>query len=231
MRIRIELYGRLAGECGASEAFVEVPTGATLAQVADALVLLYPSVSWLRSICRPALNLDYAGWDDPVQEGDEICFIPPVSGGDEEAVLAAIRNEPLDPAEALNWVQRPELGGVVLFSGNVRSVNRGRDVLHIDYEAYRPMAERELRRIGEEAVAQWPGRIALIHRTGRLAAGESSVLVAAACPHRAAAFEACRFAIDTLKERVPIWKREAWSGGEVWIEGEQHIPAAPGGQP
>ena len=116
------------------------------------------------------------------------------------------------------------MGAVVTFSGNVRNHNRGREVDYLEYDAYRPMAERQLRKIGEEAVERWNCRMAIQHRVGRLEVGESSVLVVAACAHRGDAFEACRYAIDTLKERVPIWKREVWKDGEVWIEGERDAP-------
>src|SRR5438067_13388519 len=127
------------------------------------------------------------------------------------AVSVAIQDTPLDPRPLGEFVKRPEAGAVVTFSGNVRDHNRGRAVEYLEYDAYRPMAERELRAIGEEAVRRWGGRIAIEHRVGRLEIGEPSVLVVAACAHRGEAFEACRFAIDTLKERVPIWKREVWA--------------------
>lgn len=224
MRIKVELFGRAASQSGRTEVIVEAPEGATLAEVAGQVVELHPELAWLRAACRPARNLEYAAWEDQVAEGDQVSFIPPVSGGVLSNVTARVTPDVLDPLEALGWVSAPELGGVVLFSGNVRDENRGRRVDYLEYEAYVPMAEAELRRIGEEAMARWPGRIALLHRTGRLEIGESSVLVAAASAHRAAAFEACRYAIDTLKERVPIWKREVWQGGEVWIEGPDDAP-------
>jgi molybdopterin synthase catalytic subunit len=118
------------------------------------------------------------------------------------------------------------MGAVVTFSGNVRNHNRGRVVEYLEYDAYRPMAEKQLRAIGEEAAERWNCRIALSHRFGRLEVGDPSVIVVAACAHRGDAFDACRYAIDTLKERVPIWKREVWEGGEVWIEGERDAPVA-----
>jgi len=145
---------------------------------------------------------------------------------DEDAVWVAITDEPLDPAPLVRFVERPEMGAVVTFSGNVRSENRGRTVLYLEYDAYRPMAEKQLRAIAEEAAARWSCRIAVQHRLGRLEIGDPSVLVVAACGHRGEAFEACRYAIDTLKERVPIWKREVFEGGQVWIEGEGDAPVA-----
>jgi molybdopterin synthase catalytic subunit len=137
-----------------------------------------------------------------------------------------ITDSPLDPAALVRFAERPEMGAVVTFSGNVRDHNRGRRVEYLEYDAYRPMAERELGKIAEEAASRWSGRIAIQHRVGRLEIGEASVLVVAACAHRGDAFDACRYAIDALKERVPIWKREVWEGGEAWIEGERDAPVS-----
>lgn len=143
-------------------------------------------------------------------------------------VHVAVREEPLRVEELVRFVDRPEAGAVVTFSGNVRNHNRGRRVEYLEYDAYRPMAEAKLREIAVEAARRWDCRIAVEHRVGRLEIGEPSVLVAVSCAHRAAAFEACRFAIDTLKEQVPIWKKEVWEGGEVWIEGEGEGRASDG---
>ena len=141
-------------------------------------------------------------------------------------ILVEVIDAPLDPAPLVRFAERPEMGAVVTFSGNVRNHNRGRTVEYLEYDVYRPMAERQLHAIAEEAVERWSCRIAIQHRVGRLEIGEPSVLVVTACAHRGDAFDACRYAIDTLKERVPIWKREVWEGGEVWIEGERDAPVA-----
>jgi len=143
-----------------------------------------------------------------------------------DRIFVEITEAPLDPAPLVRFAEAAEMGAVVTFSGNVRNHNRGRTVEYLEYDAYRPMAEKQLRQIAEEAVQQWNCRIAIQHRVGRLEIGDPSVIVVAACAHRGAAFEACRFAIDTLKERVPIWKREVWEGGEAWIEGERDAPVA-----
>lgn len=141
-----------------------------------------------------------------------------------DRIFVEITDAPLDPAALVRFAVAAEMGAVVTFSGNVRNHNRGRTVEYLEYDAYRPMAEKQLRQIAEEAVERWNCRIAIQHRVGRLEIGDPSVIVVAACAHRGAAFEACRFAIDTLKERVPIWKREVWEGGEAWIEGERDAP-------
>lgn len=145
-------------------------------------------------------------------------------------VLIEVTDAPLDPAPLVRFAEAPEMGAVVTFSGNVRNHNRGRAVEYLEYDVYRPMAEKQLRAIAEEAVARWRCRMAIQHRVGRLEIGEPSVLVVAACAHRGDAFDACRYAIDTLKERVPIWKREVWEGGEAWIEGEKDAPVTPEGR-
>lgn len=141
-----------------------------------------------------------------------------------ERIWVEMTDTPLELAPLATFAEGPEMGAVVTFSGNVRDHNRGRRVEYLEYDAYRPMAEKELAKIAQEAVDKWGCRIAIFHRAGRLEIGEPSVLVAAACGHRGQAFDACRYAIDTLKERVPIWKREVWEGGEVWIEGERDAP-------
>lgn len=143
-----------------------------------------------------------------------------------DTILVEITEQPLDPAVLVSFAEAPEMGAVVTFSGNVRNHNRGRTVEYLEYDAYRPMAEKQLRAIAQEAVDRWNCRIAIQHRVGRLEIGDPSVIVVAACAHRGDAFEACRYAIDTLKERVPIWKREVWEGGEAWIEGERDAPVA-----
>lgn len=226
MRVRVELFGRAASQSGEREVALEVPEGASLRDVAAALMERLPVLSWVPEVCRPARNLEYANWSDTVAEGDEVSFIPPVSGGGDDPVFVELTEAVLDPAALVRFVERPEMGAVVTFSGNVRNHNRGREVDYLEYDAYRPMAERQLRKIAQEAVERWGARIAIQHRVGRLEIGEASVLVVAACAHRGDAFDACRYAIDTLKERVPIWKREVWKDGEVWIEGERDAPVS-----
>jgi molybdopterin synthase catalytic subunit len=141
-------------------------------------------------------------------------------------MIAEITGEPLRLEPLILHVERPEAGAVVTFAGNVRNHSRGRRVEYLEYSAYVPMAERKLREIAEEAERRWECRVAVRHRTGRLEIGEPSVLIAVSCAHRAAAFEACRYVIDTLKQTVPVWKKEVWEDGEVWIEGEGEAPAS-----
>lgn len=137
-----------------------------------------------------------------------------------------LTNEVLDPQEAVDAIQTEADGAVVLFTGVVRNHARGRTVRGIEYEAYAPMAESQMRRITEQVEARWKLSCAILHRFGYLAVGEASVVVAVTSAHRAEAFEACRFAIDTLKTDVPIWKREHADDGTYWIEGDEAVPAA-----
>jgi molybdopterin synthase catalytic subunit len=139
-------------------------------------------------------------------------------------MIADITPEPIIMEPLIAHVERPEAGAVVTFAGNVRNHSRGRRVQYLEYDAYVPMAERKLCEIAAEAERRWNCRIAVRHRIGRLEIGEPSVLIAVSSAHRATAFDACRYVIDTLKVVVPIWKKEVWEGGEVWIEGEGEAP-------
>ncbi len=151
-----------------------------------------------------------------LRDGDEVAFLPPVSGGEGTCTLSEV---PLDVASVVAKVEGPAMGGIVTFVGAVRDEARGRSIRHLEYEAYPPMAEREMEKIADEAARRWPGsRVAIAHRAGHLEVGELAVVVAAAAPHRAEAFAACRFAIDTLKETVPIWKKEVATDGEYWVD-------------
>jgi molybdopterin synthase catalytic subunit len=155
----------------------------------------------------------------PLRSGDEVCLFPPVSGGSEGADLYRMTSEPLSEAAATAAVAHPEAGGLVVFSGVVRNETGGRRVKFLEYEAYQPMAEARMREIGQMVRARWPGvkAVAMVHRVGRLEIGEASVIIAVSAAHRAEAFEACRYAIDRLKETVPVWKKEHFEDGEVWV--------------
>ena len=163
-----------------------------------------------------SVNFDVVPFETALCDGDEVAFLPPVAGG---AGRASLSEAPLDPAEVVARVSGPGMGGLVSFSGAVRDHARGRAIRHLEYEAYPGMAEREMEKICDEAGRRWPGaRVAIAHRVGHLEIGELAVVIAAAAPHRAEAFEACRFAIDTLKETVPIWKKEFSENGAYWVD-------------
>jgi molybdopterin synthase catalytic subunit len=139
-------------------------------------------------------------------------------------MLIRIQEAPLDLAELIAAVEHPSAGGLVTFSGVVRDHHDGKRVTAIAYEAYGQMAEAKMREIAEDVQRRWPEcRIAIVHRAGKLAIGEASVLIAVSAPHRAEAFDACEYAIDTLKQVVPVWKKEAYDDGEVWLEYEHRL--------
>ncbi len=136
-------------------------------------------------------------------------------------MLFEVTSQPLDPERLRHHVRKDESGAVILFFGDVRNNSRGRRVLHLEYDAYPEMAEGMMRKLADEVMARWSlTDIAIQHRTGRLEIGETSLLIAVSSPHRKEAFEACHHLVDRFKQVVPIWKKEVWEGGEVWIEGE-----------
>lgn len=222
MKVRFRLFARLREQAGAGEIALELPEGATAGDAVAELVRVCPAVVIDPESLHIAINRGLGTWTAPVADGDEVALIQPVSGGADTAVLIEIGAAPLDPRRLEAAVAHPGAGGICTFTGVVRDSSRGRDVTHLEYEAYAEMAEAEIRRITEQIGERWPeARVAVAHRTGRLEIGEASVVVAVSCPHRAEAFEACRFGIDRLKETVPIWKKEFAADGESWIEGAE----------
>lgn len=166
-----------------------------------------------------AVNQEYAIPEQVLQDGDEVAILPPVSGGSQ--ALVQIVREPIDLEQIVSAVKSGGDGAVCVFDGIVRDNTRGRTTLHLDYEAYEEMALKQMHALRDEAIAKFGVReIAIVHRLGRLLVGETSVLVTVASAHRAAAFDACRYVIDTLKKTVPIWKREHFVDGAVWADGE-----------
>ncbi|MDQ2966876.1 MAG: molybdenum cofactor biosynthesis protein MoaE [Actinomycetota bacterium] len=160
-----------------------------------------------------AVNKEYADRDRGLVDGDEVALIPPVSGG-----AFQLRAEPLSLDAVVDEVRSPQAGAIATFTGTTRVQSRGRTVLHLDYEAYQEMAEQVMTQIAEELKSRYDlCEIAIHHRTGRVDIGEASVMIAVSAPHRQDALAACKDAIDTLKERVPLWKKEFYEGGEEWI--------------
>ena len=212
---------------GAETETLELPAGSTLTDVYKALRLRHPALPDPGAV-RPALNQEFSDWSAAVADGDEVAFVPPVSGGAHGVgVLFELTVDPLDARRLEAAVAHKGAGAICTFTGVVRDSSRGRSVTHLDYEAYAEMATLQMRKIGEEIAERWPeARVAMAHRTGRLEIGEASVVVSVSCPHRAEAIAACKWGIDRLKESVPIWKKEHAADGTYWIEGDEATPTA-----
>lgn len=225
--VRVRLFARLREQAGLEMESVSLPAGSTVSDVYDAMRSLHPALEPDRKAVRSAVNQDFADWTAPVSEGDEVVFIPPVSGGAHAVgVLFELTARPLDARRLEAAVEHPGAGAICTFTGVVRDNARGRSVTHLDYEAYAEMATAQMRKIGEEIAQRWPEvRVAMAHRTGKLEIGEASVVVSVSSPHRAEAIAACKWGIDRLKESVPIWKKEHAADGTFWIEGEESKPA------
>lgn len=219
MKIQLLLFGSLRESVGQSRLEVDLPEGATLADLRGWLAERSEIVEKLGERLAASINMEVADLSDVLEDGDEVAFLPPVAGGDGSVKTCTISETALDEAEVAARVEGPDAGGVVSFVGRVRDHARGHSIEHLEYEAYPAMAEREMEKIVEEAAQKWPGtRVALAHRVGRLEIGDAAVVVVAASAHRGEAFDACRFAIDTLKVTVPIWKREVATDGAYWVD-------------
>ncbi len=227
--VRARLFARLREQAGTDTESLEVPAGSTVSDVYDAVKRLHPGLEADRNALRAALNQEFAEWDTAVAAGDEVAFIPPVSGGAHgTGVLFELTSRPLDSRRMETAVAHKGAGAICTFTGVVRDSSRGRSVTHLEYEAYAEMASAQMRRIADEIAERWPeARVAMAHRTGRLEIGEPSVVVSVSSPHRAEAIAACKWGIDRLKETVPIWKKEHAADGTYWIEGDEARPVSP----
>ena len=206
MRVTVRLFAGLRELAGHSR--LELEDVATVADVWPRLGLGDEPGGLLY-----AVNREYVSTDRALADGDEVALIPPVSGGSFRLI-----SEPLDVAAVLREVESHDAGAVASFIGTVRRRSRDRDVLHLDYEAYEEMAEEMLARLGADLTERHGlTAVAIHHRLGRVELGEPSVVIAVSAPHRAAALDACREAIETLKASIPLWKKEVYSGGEEWI--------------
>ncbi len=215
MKIRIKFFASFREITRERERVADVPAGSTPASLLVVLSGEFPALDRFNTTTAFAVNGTYSAPDVPLQDGDELAFIPPVSGGGGRYVVT---DQELCLEEVAARVRDPSCGAVTVFEGSVRDVSRGRKVLYLEYEAYKEMAEKKLAEIGDDIRARWGlDRVAISHRVGRLELGEASVIIAVASPHRPEAFEACRYAIETLKKTVPIWKKEVWEDGEVWV--------------
>jgi molybdopterin synthase catalytic subunit len=227
-------FGAARDTAGQDQVEIELAKSSRSAEAFEKVLDLYPSLRRFGRSLLFAVNQEYATADREIREGDELAVFPPVSGGapvsTSESVSAndffELTTDPINVGEVARRVVLPECGATVTLDGYAREWTRGRRTLHLVYEAYAPMALSEMQRLGREAHQRFEiAHLGIVHRTGRLEIGETSVVIAVSAPHRRAAFEACEWAIRELKRTVPIWKKEIFADGEVWVEGEG-APAA-----
>ena len=234
MQVRVLFFGRLKDIVGRGEDAAEVGDGARLEDLYARYGERYPELAAFRGSVVASINQTFADWRSPLSAGDEVAFLPPVSGGSQGSSvelsqdLIELVRQPIRMAEIVALLKAPGDGAVLAFEGIVRDHSGARRTLYLDYEAYESMALVKLRELAAAMRERFRiDRLALIHRLGRLEIGETSVLVAVSSEHRGASFDACRYGIDTLKKTVPIWKKEYFEGGAVWAEGE--VPPVPSG--
>ena len=233
MKIRLLAFASASDALGTGETEMELPDGADVARLRALLEERHPELGPLWGRLAVAVDGEIAGPRTPLSEGAEVALLPPVSGGAPAGPAlaerrAALTDEPIDAAAVTAAVSAPSRGAVLLFLGTVRGSRSGRPVVGLTYSAYRPMAEERLARIvAELEAAEEDLGLAIAHRLGDVPVGEASVAIAAASPHRAAAYEASRLALERLKREVPVWKRERYGdGGAEWRE-EEALAAPP----
>lgn len=231
--VRILFFGAARDAVGEGDTTLWLQAPATASSAFAQVVEKFPALQRFGRSLLFAINEEYAAPDRDVRAGDELAVFPPVSGGSTGAIPRSdeaetaindffeLTTEPIDVGVVARRVVLPECGATVTLDGYAREWTKGRRTLHLVYEAYAQMALSEMRRLGREAHGRFEiAYIGIVHRTGKLEIGETSVVIAVGAPHRHAAFAACEWAIQELKRTVPIWKKEIFEDGEVWVEGE-----------
>ena len=230
MRVKVLFFGMLKDIVGRMEEQVDLAPGALLSTVFDHYAGQFPRLRDMAGSIVMARNQEFSALSTAVAEGDEVAFLPPVSGGldlythemtEAQGNFYALTRRPIDSREIIDRLVRGEDGAVVAFEGVVRNNTKGRPTLFLDYECYESMAVKMMAEIGLGIAGEFPiGRISMVHRLGRLEIGEASVAIVVTAPHRKAAFAAALEGINRLKRLVPVWKKEHFADGEVWVEGE-----------
>jgi molybdopterin converting factor subunit 1 len=232
MQVHLLFFGMLKEVTGRETVRLELPEGSRVSDLLEHYAASRPELQPYYDVIAVAVNQEYSEAGAVLKDGDEVALIPPVSGGSlgernggetppGHRRYATLVRERIDSQAVVDGIKRPEDGAVAVFEGIVRNHSRNRRTLYLDYEAYEPMALKEMESLAETALEKFAIReVALVHRLGRLQIGETSVLIVVASAHRAAAFDACRWLIDTLKKTVPIWKKEYFEDGAVWADGE-----------
>jgi molybdopterin synthase catalytic subunit/molybdopterin converting factor small subunit len=225
MKIHLLAFASASDALGASEMELEMPAGSRVDDLRARLDREHPGIVPLWPRLAVAVDGRVVSIEEPLRDGVEVALLPPVSGGSGKIPWAELVDGPIDTGQAVAAVSGPSRGAVVVFLGTVRDHHAGRPVEKLTYSAYRPMALEGLRRIVADLEAASPGlRAAIVHRLGEVPVGEASVVIAVGSPHRAAAYEASRTALERLKAEIPIWKREHYADGEVaWREEEPLI--------
>lgn len=237
VQVNVRYLGMLSELAGRDSESLVMPDGAALGELMAALQQRIPELAQFSQVLALAVNYEYSGVDTKLHEGDEVALIPPVSGGAPDASNgssgafvqttehAALVRQPIDGAAIAVAIKEPADGAVVVFDGIVRNQTRGRRTLYLDYTSYEPMALQHMEQLAQQALTSYAVRaVWLVHRLGRLQIGDTSVFIAVASAHRAAAFDACHWLIDRLKKTVPIWKKEYFEDGAVWADGEPFPP-------
>lgn len=218
MQLHMRYFAIVRETMGCSSEVRTWPEGTTASDILTTLASEFPRISGLQRVIRVMVNQDYAAPETPLKDGDEVAIIPPVSGGDGRFLVTP---DPLDPRAIEALVAGPGEGAVVTFIGAVRDNARGKAVTALDYEAYPAAAEKMMAQIGDEIREQWGiENVAIHHRTGYLLPGEASVVIVVASAHRDGAFLACRHAIERIKQVVPVWKKEYYADGAIWVGSE-----------
>jgi molybdopterin converting factor subunit 1 len=230
LRLKVLFFGQLKDIAGRSEDSVELPEGSRVEDVFAHYASAHPRLRELAGSIVVARNQQFTPGTQSVADGDEIAFLPPVSGGSgaythqiesEGGHFFALTRDPIDTQALRKRLLEGTDGAIVVFEGVVRNNTKGRGTLYLDYECYEAMAIRTMADIGVEIAREFPiGRIAMVHRLGRMEIGEASVVIVATAPHRRPAFDAALQGINRLKRVVPVWKKEYFADGEVWVEGE-----------
>jgi molybdopterin synthase catalytic subunit/molybdopterin converting factor small subunit len=226
VQIRVLFFGLLKDICGAEDR-IELPADSTAGAVFEHYAAAFPKLRQMASSIVLARNHEFAKTGDRLAEGDEVALLPPVSGGslaeinDPEGHFFALTRLPIDLRELETLLLRGCDGASVTFQGVVRNNTSGRTTLRLEYDCYEPMAIRKMAEIGREIASQYPiSRIAMVHRLGTMEIGEASVVIVVTAPHRRPAFDAALEGINRLKRLVPVWKKEFFEDGEVWVEGD-----------
>ncbi len=223
IRITALLFGQAREWAGASSLDIELEVPATVESAFAILKSRQPRLGEMERSLLFAVNEEYASLSHPLADGDRLAVLPPVSGGeDARRDIFEITREPIDIAGLRARLLEGDSGAVVSFDGVARNNTKGRRTLYLEYEGYEPMALRTMEQIGREVHDRWPvNRVGIVHRLGRIEITESSVVIVVTSAHRTVAFEACHYAIDRLKKIVPIWKKEYFEDGAVWVENQE----------